>query len=96
MRCRSSPESHGCLRYFDRISFYPVSADELMDLRADMAAGRGEVDISDSVFSMRHHTEFLAQNAESISAWRERQRAAFAAERQAWNRGGEVVTQIAS
>ena len=84
------------LRYFDRISFYPVSAGELMDLRADMAAGRGEIDISDSVFSMRHHTEFLAQNAESISAWRERQRAAFAAERQAWNRGGEVVTQIAS
>ncbi|MGH6750572.1 MAG: hypothetical protein ACREDP_00270, partial [Bradyrhizobium sp.] len=31
------PGTPWLLRYFDRISFYPVSADELLDLRADMA-----------------------------------------------------------
>ncbi len=29
------------LRFFDRISWYPVEPDELLDLRADLAAGRG-------------------------------------------------------
>ncbi len=44
-RCRSfEPGTPWLLRFFDRISFYPVSAEELLDLRADMAAGRGEVD----------------------------------------------------
>ncbi len=29
------------LRFFDRISWYPVEPEELLDLRADLAAGRG-------------------------------------------------------
>ena len=34
------PGSPWLLRFFDRISWYPVSPEELLDLRADMAAGR--------------------------------------------------------
>ena len=67
------PGTPWLLRYFDRISFYPVSAEELLDLRADMAAGRGDG---------RHHrrrvlaaraTRFLAEHAESIAAFRQQQ-----------------------
>ncbi|MDP0919787.1 carboxyltransferase domain-containing protein, partial [Klebsiella pneumoniae] len=41
---KSGPFEEGTpwlLRFFDRISWYPVEPDELMDLRADTAAGRG-------------------------------------------------------
>ncbi|WP_328470626.1 urea carboxylase [Actinoplanes sp. NBC_00393] len=82
-------ETPWLLRFFDRISWYPVTAEELLDLRADMAAGRGTVDITDDTFSLAEHARFLEENAESIAAFRERQGAAFAAERDAWQAAGE-------
>jgi urea carboxylase len=84
------PGTPWLLRYFDRISFYPVSAEELLDLRADMAAGRGDVDIADGEFSLAAYTDFLAADAEGIAAFRQQQSVAFAAERSAWDRAGEV------
>jgi urea carboxylase len=78
------------LRFFDRISWYPVSPEELLDLRADMAAGRGRgVEIEEGTFSLADHDEFLARNSGSIAAFREKQAAAFAVERQAWADAGE-------
>lgn len=83
------PGSPWLLRFFDRISWYPVSAEELLELRADMAAGRGSVDITDGVFSLAEHERFLADNADDIAAFRSRQAAAFSAERTAWAAAGE-------
>ncbi|MCV7435022.1 urea carboxylase [Mycolicibacterium bacteremicum] len=83
------PGSPWLLRFFDRISWYPVSAEELLELRADMAAGRGHVDITDGTFSLAEHDRFLADNAADIAAFRDRQATAFAAERAAWERAGE-------
>lgn len=83
------PGTPWLLRYFDRIGFYPVSAEELLDLRAEMAAGRGTVDIEDGEFSMAHYRDFLRGNEDSIGEFRHRQTAAFAAERRAWDRAGE-------
>jgi urea carboxylase len=83
------PGSPWLLRFFDRISWYPVSADELLEMRADLAAGRGAVDITDGTFSLADHERFLANNAESIAAFRARQNAAFSAERAAWAAAGE-------
>lgn len=83
------PGSPWLLRFFDRISWYPVSAEELLELRADMAAGRGTVDITDGTFSLAEHDRFLADNAEDIAAFRAQQATAFAAERAAWERAGE-------
>jgi len=78
------------LRFFDRISWYPVSPEELLDLRADMAAGRGRgVDIEEGTFSLAEHEAFLAENRDSIELFREKQGAAFAVERQAWADAGE-------
>jgi urea carboxylase len=83
------PGSPWLLRFFDRISWYPVSADELLDLRADLAAGRGSVDVTPGTFSLAEHERFLTENAASIEEFRLLQSAAFSAERAAWAAAGE-------
>ncbi|KIS26007.1 urea carboxylase [Arthrobacter sp. SPG23] len=84
------PGSPWLLRFFDRISWYPVSPEELLDLRADMAAGRGRgVEIEDGTFSLAEHEDFLDENSDSIAAFRARQERAFAIERKAWEDAGE-------
>jgi urea carboxylase len=77
------------LRFFDRIEWYPVSAEELLDLRAETEAGRGPVDVTEGVFDYGEYTRFLAANAAPIEAFRARQSAAFAAEKERWRVSGE-------
>jgi urea carboxylase len=77
------------LRFFDRIRWYPVGADELLDLRADLRAGRHELAITDGTFSLADHERALAPHAADIDAFRARQQAAFSAERAAWEAAGE-------
>jgi urea carboxylase len=77
------------LRFFDRISWYPVGAEELLDLRADVAAGRGHIEITDGEFSLAEHQAFEAANADSIAAFRAQQATAFGTERAAWAAAGE-------
>ena len=77
------------LRFFDRIEWYPVSAEELLEMRADTDAGRARPDTSDGVFSLAQYTDFLAENSESIADFRLRQSAAFEAEKQRWRESGE-------
>ncbi|OBC10934.1 urea amidolyase [Mycobacterium sp. 852013-50091_SCH5140682] len=85
------PEHPWLLRFFDRIQWYPVSADELLDLRADMAAGRGRVEIADGTFSLAEHDRFLAANAGDIAATRAEMETARAEERQRWAAAGEFA-----
>ncbi|GLW56441.1 urea carboxylase [Kitasatospora phosalacinea] len=77
------------LRFFDRIRWYPVSAEELLELRADMAAGRFELRIEEGEFALAEHLRFLAGQAGPIGEFRAVQAAAFAAERRAWEESGE-------
>ncbi|XXX72464.1 urea carboxylase [Sorangium sp. So ce134] len=77
------------LRFFDQLRFHLVSPEELLELRADMVAGRGEVRIEEATFDLGEHHRFLEGNAESIRAARARQRAAFDAERGRWEADGE-------
>ena len=77
------------LRFFDRIRWYPVEAEELLDLRADLRAGRFEVPISEGTFRLADHERALASEAADIASFRSRQQAAFAAERAAWEAAGE-------
>ena len=83
------PGSPWLLRFFDRIRWFPVEADELLEMRADMAAGRLELRVEDGEFALADHLRFLSDNADDIAAFRARQSAAFAAERRAWERAGE-------
>ncbi|MEU6376344.1 5-oxoprolinase/urea amidolyase family protein [Streptomyces sp. NPDC046909] len=79
------------LRFFDRIKWYPVDADELLDLRADITSGRFVPRIEEGTFSLAEYQAFLAENAESIGEFKARQQAAFAAERDAWEAAGEFA-----
>jgi len=75
------------LRNFDQIRFFPVSAAELLELRAEHGRGQLLLHIEHATFTMAEHRRFLAQHETEITAFRDRQQAAFAAERTAWNAG---------
>ncbi len=78
------------LRTFDQLRWYPVEADELLEMRATQ--GRGELDIKmeDTVFRLGDYQRFLTENAADIAAFRAVQQDAFAAEREQWARDGEL------
>ncbi|MEE2046799.1 carboxyltransferase domain-containing protein, partial [Nocardiopsis tropica] len=83
------PGTPWLLRFFDRISWYPVGHEELLDVRADLLAGRHALDIDEGEFVLADHERFLDENAGSIRAFERRQAAAFEAERRAWEAAGE-------
>jgi urea carboxylase len=83
------PGTPWLLRFFDVIKWYPVGADELLDLRADAKAGRLDLRIDPGRFALADHERFLADNAGSIADFRAGQAAAFSGERDAWEAAGE-------
>ncbi|MET7389651.1 5-oxoprolinase/urea amidolyase family protein [Streptomyces sp. NPDC005529] len=85
------PGSPWLLRFFDRIKWYPVEADELLELRADIISGRFVPRIEEGTFSLAAYESFLAENAASIAEFRSRQGGAFSAERDAWEAAGEFT-----
>jgi urea carboxylase len=72
------------LRFFDQIRFYPVGADELLQIRADFPRGRFKLKVEPTTLKVQEYRELLTQNAASISAFKARQQAAFEAERERW------------
>lgn len=76
------------LRFFDQIQFYPVSADELLDMREDFLRGRFEVDITETTFKLGDYLAFLHSIEESVIPFRETQQAAFRVERENWQKLG--------
>ena len=78
------------LRFFDQIRFYPVAAQELLQIRRDFPLGRYPLRIEDSELRLSDYQDFLTEEAEGIEAFRTQQRAAFDAERQRWNVSGQA------
>ncbi|MDQ3186985.1 MAG: urea carboxylase [Pseudomonadota bacterium] len=72
------------LRFFDQIRFYPVSENELLQLRKDFTTGHFNLRVEETTFSLKQYHIFLQQNAASISAFKAKQQAAFEAERERW------------
>jgi urea carboxylase len=85
------PGSPWLLRFFDRIKWYPVAPEELLELRADITSGRFVPRIEEGEFSLAAYEAFLAENADSVAEFRARQGAAFSAERDAWEAAGEFT-----
>ncbi|WP_217177236.1 5-oxoprolinase/urea amidolyase family protein, partial [Streptomyces sp. AC495_CC817] len=83
------PGSPWLLRFFDRIKWYPVDADELQALRADIVSGRFVPRVEQGTFSLAEYETFLSEHADSVAEFRNRQQKAFAAERAAWEAAGE-------
>jgi len=77
------------LRTFDQLRFHPVSADELLDQRARQDAGELDIQIEPASFRLADNQALLDSRAAEIDAFRTRQQAAFAAERDAWATAGE-------
>jgi urea carboxylase len=78
------------LRFFDQIKFYPVSNAELTKFREDFPQGRVKLRIEETTFKLRDYQAFLSANAESITAFKTHQQAAFEAERQRWIDSGQL------
>jgi urea carboxylase len=76
------------LRFFDRIKFFPVSGEELLEARAAFPHGAYALRIEERQFALRDYQRFLAANAAPIAAAKVRQQAAFAAERERWRELG--------
>ncbi|MFJ8061165.1 5-oxoprolinase/urea amidolyase family protein [Streptomyces sp. NPDC096142] len=85
------PGSPWLLRFFDRIKWYPVAPDELLELRADIVSGRFVPRIEEGTFSLATYEAFLTEHADSIAEFRVRQQTAFGAEREAWEAAGEFT-----
>lgn len=78
------------LRFFDQIRFYPVSAEELQNIRRDFPLGRYPLRIEQTELALADYQRFLTQEAESIAAFRTHQQAAFGAERDRWIASGQA------
>jgi urea carboxylase len=79
------------LRTFDQLRWHPVGADELLEMRQAQAVGELPIAIEDTTFRLADVEAALAPHAAEIAAFRDRQQAAFAAERDAWADAGEAV-----
>jgi urea carboxylase len=76
------------LRFFDRIRFFPVSGEELLEARAAFPHGLYPLRMEEGRFTLAEHEQFVAQNASSIAAFKAQQQRAFEAERQHWREQG--------
>ncbi|MDR4516098.1 MAG: urea carboxylase [Nitrosomonas sp.] len=77
------------LHFFDQIRFYPVSENELLQLRKDFISGKFRLRIEETTFSLKHYNQFLQENSASIQAFKVNQQAAFEAERDRWRQNGQ-------
>jgi urea carboxylase len=83
------------LRFFDVLRFEPVGVDELLRLREDFPRGRWAPRIEPSTFKLGDYRRFLSRHDGEIEEFRSRQRAAFAAERERWEKLGVQVVGAA-
>jgi len=83
------------LRCFDQVRFYPVSGEELMQMRRDFPKGRFSLRIEHATFNINDYNRFLKENAEGIAAFKTKQQNAFAAEYQHWVENGLLTFEEA-
>jgi len=79
------------LRFFDQIRFFPVSGQELLEIREQFPLGRYPVRIEEQTFSLAAYNTFLHDNAASIRQFKTTQQQAFDAERRHWEEQGLAV-----
>lgn len=77
------------LRFFDRVQFFPVSHDELMQIRKDVQSGRYNPKIENGEFSLAEYQKFHDENKDSINAFYEKRNTAFQEELARWHRDGQ-------
>jgi urea carboxylase len=78
------------LRFFDQLRFYPVTENELLELRRDFITGSFKLRVEETTFSLKRYNRFLIENAASITAFKTGQQAAFETERERWRQKGQA------
>ena len=77
------------LRNFDRIRFFPVTQQELEQIRRDFPRGDYRLKIESGEFSLREYQQFLRDHQPQINEFQRRREAAFAIELQHWRDSGQ-------
>lgn len=83
------------LRFFDQIRFYPVEADELLEIRERFPWGGYPLRIEQTTLRLSEYRDFLAGHADSIDRFRQQQQSAFRAERERWKAAGVSELPVA-
>lgn len=76
------------LDFFDQIEFYPVSADELLQIRDDFLRDKYNVEIEETVFDYGEYLNYLNLHEEDIKKAKAKQLNAFNTEKQMWKDNG--------
>jgi len=82
------PGTPWSLRFFDQIRFYPVSGEELLDLRSRILHGGFDLKIEENTFNLHEYQAFLSSISKETEVFRKRQQEAFREERERWRIGG--------
>jgi urea carboxylase len=78
------------LRFFDQLRFYEVPAEELLRMREEFVHGRFNLEIEETTLRLADYRAFLAEHAAEIAQFKQRQQAAFDAERERWESSGQA------
>ncbi|HWP07789.1 MAG TPA: urea carboxylase [Polyangiaceae bacterium] len=81
------------LRFFDQIRFFPVAAEELLEMREAFPHGRYELEIGEETFGLGDYQRFLAREEKSIAAFKATQHEAFEEERRRWAEQGATLAE---
>ncbi|XPV67743.1 MAG: urea carboxylase [Halarcobacter sp.] len=76
------------LRFFDQVKFYPVTTDELHDIREKFLYGKFPLTIEDKTFKLKEYKEFLQKNKEVSDTFQTKRQKAFEDERLMWKEKG--------
>jgi urea carboxylase len=81
------------LRFFDQIKFYPVTHDELEQIRADFPIGKWQPKIEQSTISMPELAKQWQTQQVAIDEFVQQREQAFEQEMQDWKANGQLVYQ---
>lgn len=77
------------LRFFDQIQFYPVSGDELAQMRKDFPLGNAPLKIEQTEFSLKQYKQSLIDNEAAIERFSNMRETAFDDELNRWKADGQ-------
>jgi urea carboxylase len=77
------------LRFFDRIHFYPVSAEELLEAREAFPRGRFPLKVESGTFGLADYQKFLKSIEGETGDFNRQRQAAFDEERERWAAAGK-------
>jgi urea carboxylase len=89
-----APHKPWLLRFFDQVSFYPVTEEELTVERESFREGRSSIRISEEIFDWADYRRFLELHAADIAAFRARQEAAFKTEVAHWMQSEPALSPV--